>query len=117
MAGVGYPPAMPKSFVTAPTSDRAHSTPRPLARLAPIAVLGALLFAPTTGVAESSLFLEMGAGLEAIGATTFDQAGQAIGRSDFEAWTEDDGSRLMRCLLYTSPSPRDATLSRMPSSA
>ena len=23
----------------------------------------------------------------------------------------------MRCLLYTSPSPRDATLSRMPSSA
>ena len=24
---------------------------------------------------------------------------------------------LMRCLLYTSPSPRDATLSRMPSSA
>ena len=26
-------------------------------------------------------------------------------------------SRLWRCLLYTSPSPRDATLSRMPSSA
>ena len=25
--------------------------------------------------------------------------------------------RLMSCLLYTSPSPRDATLSRMPSSA
>ena len=25
--------------------------------------------------------------------------------------------RLKRCLLYTSPSPRDATLSRMPSSA
>ena len=24
---------------------------------------------------------------------------------------------LMNCLLYTSPSPRDATLSRMPSSA
>ena len=24
---------------------------------------------------------------------------------------------LQRCLLYTSPSPRDATLSRMPSSA
>ena len=31
----------------------------------------------------------------------------------------DDGSGLhqMICLLYTSPSPRDATLSRMPSSA
>ena len=26
-------------------------------------------------------------------------------------------ARLMLCLLYTSPSPRDATLSRMPSSA
>ena len=28
-------------------------------------------------------------------------------------WTEDRNN----CLLYTSPSPRDATLSRMPSSA
>ena len=27
------------------------------------------------------------------------------------------GEYLKRCLLYTSPSPRDATLSRMPSSA
>ena len=30
---------------------------------------------------------------------------------------EQDMSRLSSCLLYTSPSPRDATLSRMPSSA
>ena len=28
-----------------------------------------------------------------------------------------DGQRAYSCLLYTSPSPRDATLSRMPSSA
>ena len=28
-----------------------------------------------------------------------------------------DGSVYLICLLYTSPSPRDATLSRMPSSA
>ena len=28
-----------------------------------------------------------------------------------------DGDLLLSCLLYTSPSPRDATLSRMPSSA
>ena len=28
-----------------------------------------------------------------------------------------EGSSLVVCLLYTSPSPRDATLSRMPSSA
>ena len=27
------------------------------------------------------------------------------------------GKKFMICLLYTSPSPRDATLSRMPSSA
>ena len=43
-------------------------------------------------------------------------------------WTEDDGTwidtdisgepdEVKSCLLYTSPSPRDATLSRMPSSA
>ena len=29
----------------------------------------------------------------------------------------NDGDSLQGCLLYTSPSPRDATLSRMPSSA
>ena len=29
----------------------------------------------------------------------------------------DERQRLWDCLLYTSPSPRDATLSRMPSSA
>ena len=30
---------------------------------------------------------------------------------------EKDGRPITTCLLYTSPSPRDATLSRMPSSA
>ena len=29
----------------------------------------------------------------------------------------EDGKKKDDCLLYTSPSPRDATLSRMPSSA
>ena len=29
----------------------------------------------------------------------------------------DENPQLEDCLLYTSPSPRDATLSRMPSSA
>ena len=29
----------------------------------------------------------------------------------------NEGEILIGCLLYTSPSPRDATLSRMPSSA
>ena len=31
--------------------------------------------------------------------------------------TADAGQQIKNCLLYTSPSPRDATLSRMPSSA
>ena len=31
--------------------------------------------------------------------------------------SNDDGTHVFVCLLYTSPSPRDATLSRMPSSA
>ena len=31
--------------------------------------------------------------------------------------TQLEGKGLLTCLLYTSPSPRDATLSRMPSSA
>ena len=35
-----------------------------------------------------------------------------------EVWKpEDIAARKGFCLLYTSPSPRDATLSRMPSSA
>ena len=40
--------------------------------------------------------------------------------SDSERCSEDlvnDVNDLCSCLLYTSPSPRDATLSRMPSSA
>ena len=34
-----------------------------------------------------------------------------------ESFTSQDHLDLILCLLYTSPSPRDATLSRMPSSA
>ena len=32
-------------------------------------------------------------------------------------YPDPDATELKDCLLYTSPSPRDATLSRMPSSA
>ena len=32
-------------------------------------------------------------------------------------WARDCPKKAKTCLLYTSPSPRDATLSRMPSSA
>ena len=43
---------------------------------------------------------------------------RCVGDSDgFLLESVDNGERWSRCLLYTSPSPRDATLSRMPSSA
>ena len=47
---------------------------------------------------------------------------QAVLATDFryieQATTQSPDFRVLRiCLLYTSPSPRDATLSRMPSSA
>ena len=35
----------------------------------------------------------------------------------YEDVTNVDSIGIITCLLYTSPSPRDATLSRMPSSA
>ena len=35
----------------------------------------------------------------------------------YDAPGDPPGARVGHCLLYTSPSPRDATLSRMPSSA
>ena len=37
--------------------------------------------------------------------------------TDSFRFSNTDADRLSACLLYTSPSPRDATLSRMPSSA
>ena len=44
--------------------------------------------------------------------------GQKIAKNDPVVTIESDKSSVeIPCLLYTSPSPRDATLSRMPSSA
>ena len=39
---------------------------------------------------------------------------ECFSRTEFEKALRD---KVENCLLYTSPSPRDATLSRMPSSA
>ena len=36
---------------------------------------------------------------------------------DWRVYTKDPNNPLISCLLYTSPSPRDRTRSRMPSSA
>ena len=46
-----------------------------------------------------------------------------VNKSDFELYMaqrkqrEQRGDELRGCLLYTSPSPRDRSISRMPSSA
>ena len=56
-----------------------------------------------------------------IGSITIDE--ELIEAANISEWEKievlniTNGSRLETCLLYTSPSPRDATLSRMPSSA
>ena len=39
------------------------------------------------------------------------------GKATFDPRNPNAAAAAKRCLLYTSPSPRDATLSRMPSSA
>ena len=44
-------------------------------------------------------------------------ANPSSGEFDFAGLRSEDIVRIETCLLYTSPSPRDATLSRMPSSA
>ena len=41
----------------------------------------------------------------------------AAGDETFATFNDDGASQLYFCLLYTSPSPRDRTRSRMPSSA
>ena len=51
---------------------------------------------------------------------TMHSTGNVLSKSDVIGWAmsddiNDDKSRI--CLLYTSPSPRDRTRSRMPSSA
>ena len=46
-----------------------------------------------------------------------DAAGPSWGRRDWPPKVNDDLIAALDCLLYTSPSPRDAHESRMPSSA
>ena len=62
-----------------------------------------------------SLLIGEGAGT---GASTYWRAKAGVGAFFFALGRDADGRRVSEaCLLYTSPSPRDATLSRMPSSA
>ena len=51
--------------------------------------------------------------------TQLEEEKQLIPQSEYQPRKEVDNIHevMYNCLLYTSPSPRDATLSRMPSSA
>ena len=51
------------------------------------------------------------------GALVVTSSNLTISSSHFDSNTAELGGAIFSCLLYTSPSPRDATLSRMPSSA
>ena len=54
-----------------------------------------------------------------INKVTGEQKDVRMTMAEWSQWSKDnpDWQRDWSCLLYTSPSPRDATLSRMPSSA
>ena len=56
-------------------------------------------------------------GTEGENCARFFGAADSIGILDFAIDLSNYGESVFSCLLYTSPSPRDATLSRMPSSA
>ena len=45
------------------------------------------------------------------------QLGEGLQEARLIEFLKQPGDRVERCLLYTSPSPRDRTRSRMPSSA
>ena len=60
-----------------------------------------------------SRVLKMGGLVEA----QLDKTIEALHEGDAECITDVEKLDHKVCLLYTSPSPRDATLSRMPSSA
>ena len=68
-----------------------------------------------TSIATVSISGNLREKLEAIAAAGYD--GIEIFEQDFIAYDGSPRDVGNICLLYTSPSPRDATLSRMPSSA
>ena len=51
------------------------------------------------------------------GTGTFSLAGASLGFETFVAGIGNSNTTYYTCLLYTSPSPRDLSTSRMPSSA
>ena len=66
------------------------------------------------GLAKAAIAFEVNGEQRDLSDTVLEDSHISIFTAD-----SDEGLEIMRhtCLLYTSPSPRDATLSRMPSSA
>ena len=69
------------------------------------------------GIQEENIFVEIGSGANEIKNRSVFQKliNQKLKENDLLMVTKID--RCSRCLLYTSPSPRDLSTSRMPSSA
>ena len=74
----------------------------------------------TTTIQQADLIESISAALQYISYYHPDDYIQALGRA-YEAEespaAKDAIAQILTCLLYTSPSPRDGLLSRMPSSA
>src|SRR5665647_3490330 len=107
---VSGPPVPPVSSSSVPTVNRAGKKVQREVRRAGVAagarVGGGTLFTePVLVVNQKAKLIEVNAEY-----VVYDQHGQQIGA------VREVGQSII-CLLYTSPSPRDGLLSRMPSSA
>ena len=65
---------------------------------------------------QKAIFIDEELGIM-VNNTDLSDFGQGSSAMTFLLDVEGMGETTISCLLYTSPSPRDATLSRMPSSA
>ena len=72
----------------------------------------------STSTAYTAIISNASAGEITISLTDSQTTSLEAGRYVYDVLiTASGGTKTRVCLLYTSPSPRDATLSRMPSSA
>ena len=71
-------------------------------------------YTPSIGIGVAVLFQTSGTALESITKGNYETQGRFKGLASVK---ESFGRATYVCLLYTSPSPRDLSTSRMPSSA